>query len=64
MNRSTPTVRERLSDLRRSLYAPVPVIIWFLLTFCALTFLGWPFSIIGFLSLIVVYLWVLWGAPS
>ena len=34
-------------------------IIWFLLIFCALTFLGWPFNFIGFLFLIVLYLWVL-----
>jgi len=57
-------VRERLSYLRRRLYTPVPVIVWFLLTFCVLTFLGWPFSFIGFLSLVAIYLWVAWGAPS
>ena len=51
----------RLAYLRRRLYAPVPVIIWFLLIFCALTFLGWPFNFIGFLFLIVLYLWVLWA---
>ena len=56
-------VRERLSYLRHRLYAPVRVIIWFLLVFCALAFLGWPFSFIGFLSLVAVYLWVLWAAP-
>jgi hypothetical protein len=63
--RAAPSqVRERLSDLRYRLYAPVPVIIWFLLVFCALAFLGWPLGFIGFLVLFAVYLWVLWGAPS
>ena len=56
-------MRERLAYLRYRLYAPVPVIIWFFLVFCALAFLGWPFSFIGFLVLVMVYLWVLWGAP-
>jgi len=51
----------RLAYLRRRLYAPAPVIIWFLLIFCALTFLGWPFNFIGVLFLIVLYLWVLWA---
>ena len=51
----------RLAYLRRRLYAPVPVILWFLLIFCALTFLGWPFNFVGFLFLIVFYLWVLWA---
>jgi hypothetical protein len=56
-------VRERLAYLRYRLYAPVPVIIWFVLVFSAVAFLGWPFSFIGFLVLVTVYLWVLWGAP-
>jgi hypothetical protein len=51
----------RLAYLRRRLYAPVPVIIWFLLIFCALTFLGWPFNFVGFLFLIVFYPRVLWA---
>jgi len=51
----------RLAYLRRRLYAPVPVIIWFFLIFCALTFLGWPFNFVGFLFLIAFYLWVLWA---
>ena len=54
-------VRTRLSYLRYRLYAPVPV--WFLLIFCALAFLSWPFSFIGFLVLLALYLWVRWGAP-
>jgi len=51
----------RLGYLRRRLYAPAPVIIWFVLIFGALAFLGWPFNFIGFLSLFVFYLWVLWA---
>jgi hypothetical protein len=57
------SVRERLSYLRYRLYAPGPVIVWFCLVFCALAFLGRPFSFIGFLVLVTVYLWVLSGAP-
>jgi hypothetical protein len=26
-----------------------------------LTFLGWPFNFVGFLSLFALYLWVLWA---
>jgi len=51
----------RLAYLRRRLYAPAPVIIWFLLIFCALAFFGWPFNVVGFLSLFAFYLWVLWA---
>jgi hypothetical protein len=50
-----------LAHLRRRLYAPTPIIIWFLVIFCALAFLSWPFSFIGFLSLMAFYLWVLWA---
>jgi hypothetical protein len=50
-----------IADLRHRLYAPAPVIIWFFLIFCALAFLGWPFNLIGFLSLFAFYLWVLWA---
>lgn len=53
---------KHVAYLRRRLYAPAPIIIWFLLVFCALTFLGWPFNITGFLGLIALYLWVAWAA--
>jgi hypothetical protein len=56
-------VTERLADLRYWLYAPVPVIVWFFLVSARSPF-GWPFNFIGFLALVAVYLWVLWGAPS
>ena len=49
---------KRLTYLRRRLYTPTPVIIWFLLTFCALAFPDWPFNFIGFLSLFALYFWV------
>jgi hypothetical protein len=57
-------MRVAIGIMRRRLYAPAPVIVWFFLIFCALAFLGWPFNLIGFASLIAIYLWVLWGAQS
>ena len=51
---------KHLAYLRRRLYAPAPIIIWFFLVFSTLDFLGWPFNFIGFLSLVALYLWVLW----